>query len=89
MSIEWDGIVTDVWADGDTFTAELRQEGSPDLFAEFSMKECRVHVEPGDLLIITPDSVIKRNLGRWTQEELAEIRRRAKIKAAQLGFLAN
>jgi hypothetical protein len=80
---EWDGVVTDIWDDGDTFTAELRREGSPDLLAEFSMRKCQVNVLPGDMLIIS-DSVVKRNLGVWTQAELNEINRRAAIQAARL-----
>jgi len=80
----WDGIVLDVWPDGDTFTAELRREDEPDLLAEFSMRECGVTVVSGDLLIIRPDSVVKRDLGVWTREEIDEIKRRAAIRFAQL-----
>lgn len=86
---QWDAVVTDVWDNGDTFTAELRQEGSPNLIADFSMRECQVTVQPGDLLVVTPDSVVKREPRVWTQTELDDIRRRAAILAARLGFLAD
>jgi hypothetical protein len=89
MTEHWDAIVTDLWDDGDTFTAELRREGSPDLVADFSMRECQVTVQRGDLLIVTPDSVVKREPRVWTQAELDDIRRRARIMAARLGFLAD
>ena len=74
----WDADVLEIWNDGDTFTARLRQKGSPDLLAEFSMKQCGITVEPGDLLIVTPEKVIKRNLGKWTQAELDNIDRRSR-----------
>ena len=72
---QWDGRVLEV--DGDIFTAELCREGAPDLLADFSMAECGVTVEPGDLLIVLPGSVVKRDLGVWTQAEIDEIERRA------------
>ena len=74
----WDADVVEVWADGDTFTARLRQNGSLDLLAEFSMKQCGISVEPGDLLLVTPEKVIRRNLGKWTQAELDDIDRRSR-----------
>ncbi len=86
MTTTWDGTVTDIWENGDTFTAKLHREDAPDLFAEFSMRECGISVEPGDLLIITADAVKKRDLGVWTQEEINDIRRRAKARYEQLGF---
>ena len=73
----WDASVLEVWADGDTFTARLYEEGGPELLAEFSMKHCGITVEPGDLLIITPEKVIRRDLGKWTEAELERIRQRA------------
>lgn len=76
-SAVWDADVLEIWDDGDTFTARLRQNASPDLLAEFSMRQCGIAVEPGDLLIVTPARVIKRNLGVWTQAELDEIKERA------------
>lgn len=90
MEHVWDGVVTNVWNDGDTFTTELRRDGAPDLIAEFSMRECQLaDIEPGSLLIVRPGSVVKRELPVWTQEEIDDIRRRAKIRAARLGFLAD
>ena len=72
---QWDARVLEV--DGDTFTAELSREGAPDLLADFSMAECGITVEPGDLLVVMPGSVTKRDLGVWTQAEIDEITRRA------------
>ena len=84
----WDGIVHEVWEDGDTFTAELRAEGQPDLFAEFSMRQCEVTVQSGDLFTLdgATDTFTLVNLGTWTQEELDAIMARARDMARRLGF---
>ena len=75
----WDGIVIEVWADGDTFTADLRREdGTTEFEAEYSMRECGIEVQEGDVLDVTPESVTKVDLGVWTQEDIDEISRRAK-----------
>ena len=81
---EWEGAVVEVWPDGDTFTVDLRREGDPDLLAEYSMRECGITVEEGDLLIVRKDSVVKRNLGRWTQEDIDAITERARVRARKL-----
>jgi hypothetical protein len=85
---QWDGHVLEVWDDGDTFTAELSREGDLSLIAEFSMSQCGITVQEGDLLIITPRSVAKRDLGVWTQAEVDAIMRRARKRARQLRRLA-
>ena len=82
--MQWTGIVVEVWPDGDTFTAELSRDGSPDLVAEFSMAACGVSVQEGEVLDVEPGSVRKRDLGVWTQEEVDEIHRRAALRAEQL-----
>ena len=84
---QWDGRVLEV--DGDIFTAELCREGAPDLLADFSMAECGVTVEPGDLLIVRPGSVAKRDLGVWTQAEIDEIMRRARKLSRRLRQIAD
>jgi hypothetical protein len=81
---QWDGIVTEVWPDADTFTAELRREGSPDLIADFSMAACGVTVREGDVLLVTGDRVSVRDLGTWTQEEIDAICKRAEAQAERL-----
>jgi len=86
--MRWTGIVLEVWPDSDIFTAELRRDGSPDLVAEFSMAECGVRVEAGDVLDVKRNSVKKRDLGVWTQEEVDEIYRRAALRAEQLRLLS-
>jgi len=73
--LQWDGRVIEV--DGDIFTAELCRAGDPDVWADFSMAQCGVTVEPGDLLIVRPDSVTVLDLGVWTQEEIDAIELRA------------
>lgn len=80
----WYAVVSEVWPDGDTFTASLSQDGEPDLWAEFSMRECGVDVTAGDLLILTPDGMTKRDLGVWTKEEIDEIRASAKAQYERL-----
>jgi hypothetical protein len=85
----WTGVVREVWPDGDMFTAELRRDGGPDLIAEFSMRECGIYVEEGDVLRIEPDQVTKIDLGIWTVQEVREIRTRAEKLARELGFLAD
>lgn len=82
--MEWDGVVLEVWPDGDTFTADLRREGGPDVLAEFSMRECGITVERGDRLIVKKDSVAKRPPRLWTREELAAIMERAEKQAKRL-----
>ncbi len=89
MDFAWNGIVTEVWDDGDTFTVDLRREGLPDLLAEFSMRECGVDVVPGDLLVIQRDSVAKPPRRVWTQEEIDDIRHRAAIRSAKLRSMFN
>jgi hypothetical protein len=71
---EWDAVVTEVWEDG---AARLSREGAPEMLAEFSMRQCNVTVEAGDVLVVTAGKVTRRDLGRWTQSELDEIRCRA------------
>jgi hypothetical protein len=85
---EWDGRVLEIWDDGDTFTASLQRDGAPELIADFSMTACGITVEAGDLLIITPQQVTKRDLGVWTDDELAGISRRARalIRALRRDF---
>lgn len=79
---EWYGCVTAV--NGDMFTADLRREGSPDLFADFSMSECGLSgLEEGDLLVVTPVRVRRLELPPWTQEQLDEIIERARERAAR------
>jgi hypothetical protein len=81
---EWDGRVIEVWEDNDTFTVDLRREGSPDLLAEMSMAQTGVTVATDDLLIVTPAtpgrpaSVTKRIPRQWTQAELDQIMRRSR-----------
>ena len=89
MNPVWDAIVTDVWDDGDTFTVDLRRKGSPDLLAEYSMREFGVDVVPGDLLLIRKNSVMKRPRRVWTQEEIDDIRRRAAIRSARFRGMAS
>lgn len=78
MMQQWSARVTDV--EGDSFTALLTPAGHerPELIADFSMTQCGVDVEPGDLLTVTPESVVKVDLGAWTQEEVDDISHRAK-----------
>lgn len=73
----WSGRVTDV--EGDTFTAWLvpSDHEGPELCADFSMERCGIEVQEGDLLTVTPESVVKVDPGVWTQEEIDEIGRRA------------
>lgn len=87
--MQWTGVVLEVWPDGDTFTADLRQDGSPDLVAEFSMVECGIQVEPGDVLDVKRNSVKKRDLRVWTQAEIDDIQRRASAWAALLRGLSD
>lgn len=81
---EWHGYVTDV--DGDMFTAELQREGSHRRYlADFNMSQCGLSgVRPGDVIVVTPESVRLLDLGTWTKEELDEIRVRARIRSRQL-----
>jgi hypothetical protein len=79
---EWDGRVLEI--DGDVFTASLQREGAPKLIADFSMAQCGISVELGDLLIVTPERVTKRDLGVWTEAEVAAIKRRARERLAHL-----
>lgn len=75
--MQWDGRVTD--REGDIITAFLApsdHEG-PEVLADFSLKQCGIDAEPGDLLIVTPDKVTVRDLGVWTQQEIDEIKKRA------------
>lgn len=81
-SLVWDGSVIEV--NGDIFTVDLRREGAPDMLADYSMKECGITVEPGDLLIVRPDSVTRRELPVWTQEDIDAIMARAEKRAALL-----
>jgi hypothetical protein len=83
---QWDGCVLDV--DGDTFTAELQREGCVTVIADFSMTQCGITVEPGDVLIVKPDSVTKRDLGIWTQAEIDAIMRRARERSRRLRLIA-
>jgi hypothetical protein len=53
------------------------------------MAECGITVEPGDLLIVRPGSVTKRDLGVWTQAEIDAIMKRAKRLAAMLRKIAD
>ena len=87
----WHGLVTEVWDDGDTFTAELRREGCPDLFAEFSMRECKATVQAGNVFTLDgeADTLTVLDLGTWTQEELDEVMARAKIMAERLRGLCH
>lgn len=86
-SLVWDGSVIEV--NGDIFTVDLRREGAPDMLADYSMKECGVTVEPGDLLIVRPDSVTKREPRVWTQAEIDAIMARARKRAALLRRIAD
>lgn len=79
---EWDGRVLEV--DGDIFTAVLQREGEPELIADFSMARCGITVEAGDLIIVTPQQVTKRDLGVWTAAEIAGIMRRARERSQML-----
>lgn len=79
----------EVWPDGDTFTAELRRGNAPDLVAEFSMRECGVHVTAGDSLVVTKNHAGKRNLGYWTQEEIDAIMDQAVTRLEQLRRLCD
>jgi hypothetical protein len=83
-NLVWDGRVLEVWEDGDTFTVDLRRDGAPDLLAEMSMAQTGVAVTEGDLLIVTPTSVTKRDLGVWTRAEIRRINRRARKQARWL-----
>ena len=85
--LTWDGSVVAV--DGDIFTVDLRREGAPDMLADYSMKECGVTVEPGDLLIVRPDSVTKRKLPVWTQAEIDAVMARARKRAAEFKRIAD
>jgi len=80
--LRWDGCVIAV--DGDMFTAEVQRDGHPALLADFSMAECGVMVVPGDVLIVTPSSVVKREPRVWTRRELAQVMRRARKRSKVL-----
>ena len=84
---QWDGCVLEV--NGDIFTAELCREGAPDLLVNFSMAQCGVTVERGDRLIVRSESVIKRDLGVWTQAELDAIMHRAREQSRRLRQVAD
>lgn len=77
----WDGRVTEV--DGDIFTAlVIRRDGiGPELAADFSMARCGICVEPGDLIIVSPEGVTKRDLGVWTKEDIDAIMAGAKERS--------
>lgn len=81
---EWHGWVIET--DGDTFTAEIRPEsGFPVLEADFSMSECGLSgIEPGHIIVVTPESVRLLELPPWTQEEIDVIRARAAELAAEI-----
>jgi hypothetical protein len=82
---EWTASVIAVWDDGDTFSAELRRDGTHFVLeADFSMRECGVRVEPGDLLRVGYNRVEKMDPGVWTQEEIDEIMRRARELSRKL-----
>jgi hypothetical protein len=72
--MQWIGMVTEVWPDGDLFTAELLRDGTPNLTAEFSMREVGVRVEAGDFIEVM-------------QEEVEEIYRRAALMAERLRII--
>lgn len=80
----WDGRVTEV--DGDIFTAAVvRHDGTgPELIADFSMAQCGVTVQPGDMIIVTPGSVTKRDLGVWTKADIDAIMARARKRSAMM-----
>jgi hypothetical protein len=82
--MEWCGRVTEV--NGDILTAMLTpsdHEG-PELIADFSMAQCGITAEPGDILTVTPEKVTVRDLGVWTQPQIDEIMRRARARHRQL-----
>lgn len=81
----WTAHVIEV--DDTAFSAELTREGAPGLIANFD-RALLPDVQPGDLLTVTPTGVTRIDLGRWTQEELDEVRRRAREMAATLEGLA-
>jgi hypothetical protein len=79
-----DGRVLEVWDDGDTFTALVAREGQPELMAEFSMRQCGITAGEGDLIIVTPERVTKRELRAWTAAEIAEFMQRARRRSRML-----
>ena len=81
----WTAVVIEV--EGDQFSAELSRDGFPDLIANFD-RSLLPDVEPGDVLTVTPSGVTRVDLGRWTQEELDDIRRRAREMATEVQALA-
>jgi hypothetical protein len=82
--MEWCGRVTEV--EGDIFTALLTpaDHDGPELIADFSMAQCGIKPEPGDILTVTPDRVTRVELPPWTQEEIDEITRRSRARHRQL-----
>ena len=83
MEPTWDGVVIDI--DPVAVTIELDS-------AFVVMDVARVllpDVQIGDLVTVTPNSVVRKDLGRWTQTELDEIQARARERAAALQELAD
>lgn len=80
----WDGRVLEI--SGDIFTAEVipADHAGPEMIAEYSMSQCGITVAPGDLLIVTPESVVRRDLGVWSKADLDAIRVRARERSRLL-----
>jgi hypothetical protein len=83
---EWHGHVTDVA--GDLFTVELYREGGLcGVLADYSISKCGLSgVEPGDLVVVTADSVRLVELPPWTQEKIDAITARARQRRQALGL---
>lgn len=85
--MEWSGRVTDI--EGDLFTAILTPaDGGMELLADFSMSQCGISVEAGDLITVTPESVTKVPPRVWSQREIDEIMARARERSRQLRLIA-
>ncbi len=80
----WHGCVTEVWPDGDTFTAKMSRADGDDgmvqqVTADFSMHECALEVEAGDFIRLDGEAnqMSRVDMGVWTQAELDAIMKRA------------
>lgn len=86
MKGRWEGRVIEV--SDEEFTAELTNlEDESVVYADFSRNLCE-SVEPGDIVdIVAEDGVATitlRDLGRWTEEEIAAIQMRGAQDAAEM-----
>ncbi len=89
----WIGTVRQI--EGDAFWADLRRWGEKyaQLEAEFSMEKCKIAVEEGDEILVTPGSVIRLE-PIWTlhhlgPEQVEFLNAKSELEEAEIGSRAH